>query len=172
MDPLMMSLLSSFLPGLLGGLFGGDPQRQQRRQVAGLLSPGNMAKTTNQFYNQAIGSPAYSQAQGAIAQGANASGSQLAQRLGASGMGTSGSGALLSSLMPSLVGNQQAQLRTGAYQGAQGQAQQQIQAMIANLQGTQGPSPMRQGLAGGIETFAPFLQQFLQQRMGQQPGRF
>lgn len=178
MDPLTLSLLGSFLPGLLGGLLGGNPQRKLQRQVSGLLSPANVNRTTNQFYSQNVASPAYAQAQETIAQGANATGSQLASRLGAAGISSSGSGALLSSLMPSLVGSQQAGLRAGAYQSAQGQAQNQIQQMIANLQGVPsgttpwGASPLRQGLAGGIETFAPFLEMLLKQHFPQFGGGF
>lgn len=163
MNPLLLSALFSFGPGLLGGLLGGNPQEELRRKIARLLSPQNVGNTTNQFYQNAISSPAYSQAQGTIAAGANQAQAQLARALGAQGI-QSGSSALTSSLVPSLVGSQQAGLRTGAYNSAQQQAMQQIQAQIQNLQGTQGPSPLRQGLSGGIEAFAPFLEQWLKQR--------
>lgn len=158
MPALLLPALFSALPGI-AGLFGGNPQAKLRRQANRLLaSQGNL---TNQFYNQAIASPAFAQAQGSIAAGANAAGGQLASSLAQRGIGTSGSAAVLSSLMPSLVGSQQAGLRTSAYQGAQNQAQQQIQQQLQLLLGTQGPSPAQQGFAGGINAFAPFLQQYL-----------
>jgi hypothetical protein len=113
------------------------------------------------MYQQQLASPAYSQAQGAIAQGANQTGNQVATELGARGIGTSGTGAILSSLTPSIVGSQMGQLKTGAYNSAQQQAQNTIQQQIANLQGTSGPSQSRQLFAGGLDAFLPFLLQHL-----------
>lgn len=153
--------LLSFLPSLLTGLFG-NPQVKLRRQLNKLSSPQYLSNLTNQYYQQALASPAYSQAQGTIAAGANAAQGNIASSLGQRGISTSGLGALLPGLTSSLVGSQQAGLRTSAYGGAQGQAQDQVQQMIQNLLGTQGTSPAR-GLAGqGVEAFLPFLQQYLQ----------
>ena len=104
MASILGPILSSLAPGLLSKLFGGDPQEKLRAEIARLTSPQNVAGQTNAFYQQALGSPAYGQAQGAIAAGANQSGTDLASALGARGIGTSGSAAILSSLLPSLVG--------------------------------------------------------------------
>ena len=162
--PLLLASLFSMGPSLLSKLFGGDPQEKLRREIARLTGAKNVGATTGQFYQQALGSPAYSQAQGTIAAGANQAGGQLASALGARGIGTSGTGAVLSSLIPSLVGSQQAGLRTTAYQSAQQQAQQQIQAQIAALMGTQGPSQSASLFAGGLEALGPILQQYLLRR--------
>ena len=161
----------SFLPAILGklGVFGEDPQMKLRRQIQGLLAPQNMSQQTQQFYQQNLGSPAYSQAQGSIAAGANQTANQVAQHLGRMGIGSTGTGAILGSLTPSLVGQQQAQLRTGAFQGAQQQAQQNIQQQIQNLLGTSGPSQNMQLFGGGLAALAPFLQSFFSNKY---PGAF
>ena len=161
MNPLLLSALFSFAPGLLAHLFGGDPQKKLREQVAALTGPTNQSLLTNKFFQQAQGSPAYSQAQGQIAGGANATQGLLQSSLGARGIGTSGTGAILSSLMPSLVGSQQSALNTAAYQGAQGQARTSIQQQLDALLGTQGPSQAQQLTAGGLESFGPFLLAYL-----------
>ena len=157
--------LSSFLPSLLSGLFG-DPQAELRKKLMQLTSAQNVGKLTDQYYQQNLSSPAYSQAQGTIAAGGNVAGNRLASELGARGIGTSGSSAVLSSLIPSLVGQQQAGLRTSAYQSGQNQAQDQIQQQIAALTGTSGPSQGRQLFAGGLEAFLPALLAMLQKQGG------
>ena len=164
--PVVLASLLSMAPGLLSKLFGGDPQPKLRKQIAQLMSAQNVGKATEGFYQQAIGSPAYGQAQGTIAAGANQAGGQLASALGARGIGTSGSAAVLQSLIPSLVGSQQAGLRTTAYQSAQDRAMQQIQAQIAALTGSQGPSQSSQLFAGGLGALGPILQQYLASRGG------
>lgn len=152
----------SMLPGLLSHLLGGDPQKKYRQRVAGLLAPQNMSKLTNGYYQNNLGSPGYAQAQNAIGAGANASQNNLMANLGSRGLGTSGTGAILSSLMPSLVGSQMAGLRTGAYNAAQGQAQGNIEQQLKALQETQGPSQTQQMFGGGLAAFGPMLQAFLQ----------
>jgi hypothetical protein len=158
--------LLSFLPSLLTAL-GGNPQVKLRRQLNKLSSPQYLANLTNQYYQQQLASPAYSQAQGTIAAGANATQGNVASSLGQMGVSNSGLGAILSSLTPSLVGSQQAGLRTSAYQGAQGQAQQRVQDLINNLLGTQGNSPARNLAGQGVEAFMPFIQQYLQKQYPQ-----
>lgn len=89
----------------------------------------------------------------------------MAQSLAARGIGTTGTGAILSGLTPSLVGSQQAGLRTSAYQGAQSQAQNAIQKQLEALQGTSVnpqtgqmiPSQGQQYFAGGLDAFLPYL---------------
>lgn len=162
-SPLFLPLLLSFGPSLISKLFGGDPQKELERRIARLQSPQNIGKVTQGLYQNVIGSPAFSQAQGTIAAGANAGAGQLASELGARGIGTTGTGAVLSSLTPSIVGSQMAGLRTGAYNSAQQQALQQIQAQIARLTG-QGPSQTQQLFAGGLSSIAPFFQQYLGSR--------
>ena len=155
---LLLPALFSAIPGL-AGLLGGDPNKKLRKQANQLL--GSQGQLTNQLYQQLISSPAFSQAQGAIAGGANQASNQLAQNLGARGIGTSGTGAILSSLTPSLVGSQIGQLRAGVFGEAQNQAQNQIEQQLKLLLKTQGPSPAQQGFAEGLNAFAPYLKQYL-----------
>jgi hypothetical protein len=169
MNPLLLASLFSLGPGFLSKLFGGDPQAELRRKIAQLTSPGNVGKVTDQFYQQALGSPAFSQAQGAIAAGANQTANQVSASLAQRGIGTTGTGAILSSLTPSLVGSQQAGLRSTTYQGAQGQAEQSIQAMINALMGTQGPSQSSQLFAGGIGALGPLLEAWIKSKYPQSP---
>lgn len=165
LSALGLPALLSFAPALFSHFFGGDPQKEFQRKIAALSGAQNVGATTNQFYQQALGSPAYTQAQNTIAQGANQTASRLGANLGASGLGTSGTGAILSSLMPSLVAGQQGQLRTGAYQSAQQQAQDAIQQQIKALYGTYGQPSRTSQLAGtGFEALMPYLQQFLASR--------
>lgn len=162
MPPFLINALMSMAPALLSGIFG-NPAQKYRKQVASLTGPQNVGKLTNQFYNQAIGSPAFSQAQGAIAGGANQAGGNIASSLASRGIGTSGLGAILPGLVSSMVGNQQSGLRSSAYQGAQGQAQNSIQSQLEALTGTQGPSQTQQYAAGGLEALLPLLQHLLSQ---------
>jgi len=171
MDPTIIASLISLAPALLSGLFGGNPQKKLQKKINRLLSPENQKALTNQFYQQALGSPAFSQAQGQIATGANQAGSDIASSLAQRGIGTSGTGAILPGLISSLVGSQQAGLRTSAFQGAQQQAQNTLQQQIANLQGTSGPSQTQQLFAGGLDALGPILAQyFSQQKQGQLPS--
>lgn len=169
---LLMGGLGSLLPSLLGGMFGGDPNRKYQHQVQNILSPQNMGRLTQQFYQQGLGSPAFSQAQRQVAAGSNQAGSQLAGQLGQSGVNQSGTGAVLSSMVPSMTGNAMAGLQTGLWNSAQGQAQNSIQQMLQQLQGLNqnpaNPSMGQQLGAGGMAAFAPFLRMFLQQHFGQQ----
>lgn len=167
---LLGPLLLSFGPAFINKLFGKDPAKELRKRVAKLTSAQNVGKVTNDFYNQAQSSPAFSQAQGTIAAGANQAGGDLSRALGARGIGTSGSAAVLSSLTPSLVGSQMAGLRSSAYQGAQNQAQNSIQAQLAALTGSQGPSPTQSMFAGGLDAFGPIFSNFLKQRYPQFGG--
>lgn len=161
MNPALLGALLSFAPGLLSSLFG-DPARKYRQQVRQLTSAQNVGQTTQGFYQNALSSPAYSQALGTIAAGANQASGNVAQSLAARGIGTSGTGAILSGLTPSLIGSQQAGLRTAAYGSAQDQAMKHIQAQLAALSGTQGPSQTQQFFAGGLDAFIPYLSQLLQ----------
>lgn len=169
MDPMTMSLLLSFAPSLLSGLFG-DPQKKYLRKARQLMSPQNLANLTNQFYQQQIGSPAFAQGQGAIAAGANQASNQVASSLAQRGIGTTGTAAVLSGLTPSLVGSQQAGLRTAAHQSAQSQAQQNIERQLALLAGTSGPSQTQNLFAGGLEAFIPYLTAMMGGRGGQGGG--
>ena len=169
---LALPLLLNFGPAIFSKLLGGQSQEERMRaEIMKLLSPQNQMRVGNQFYQSNLASPAYAQGQGTIAQGANVAGSQLASSLGARGIGTTGTGAVLSSLMPSLVGSQVAGLKTSAYNSAQQQAQQTIQQQIQALLGTQqqGPSRTAGFLGAGLEGIAPFLQAFLKNKY---PGMF
>lgn len=167
MNPLALASLFALGPGLISKLFGSDPRAKLRAEIGRLTSPQNVGAVTNQFYNLGLASPAFSQAQGAIAQGANQTSNNVAASLAQRGLGTTGTGAILNSLTPSLVGSQQANLRSTLYQGAQGQAQQQIQALINALLGTQGPSQSTQLFAGGLDALSPLLTLWLKSKYPQ-----
>src|SRR3972149_6575921 len=162
----LLAALMSFAPSLLSKLFGGDPQRKLRQQIQALVSPASVGRLTGQFYQQALGSPAFAQGQRQIAAGANLASADVARNLAARGIGTTGTAAVLSGLTPSLVGAQQAGLRTAAQQTAQQQAQQSIQQQIAALTGTAGPSQTQQLFGVGLEAFIPYLMQLLQGGQG------
>jgi hypothetical protein len=159
-----LSALLSFAPGLLSKLFGGDPRKKYMAEIQKLLA--SRGARTASLYQQVQGSPAFSQAQGTIAAGANQASGNLASSLAARGIGTTGTGAVLSSLLPSLVGSQQAGLRTAAYQTAGSQADQDIQAQLAALAGSQGPSQSTNLFAGGLSAFGPLLSQWLKMKYG------
>lgn len=161
---LLLSMLASLGPAGIVKLLGGDPAERLRREAARLTSARNVGNTSDAFYRQLLASPAYAQAQGAIAAGANQAANALANELGARGIGTSGTGAVLSSLTPSLVGSQTAELRTSAYRSAQEQAAEAIRQQIAALAGTLGPSQSDQMLAGGLTAWSPMLVNFLRLR--------
>lgn len=174
MNPLLLSALMSFAPGLLSSLFG-DPRQKYLSQVRRLTSAQNVGRETDKAYQNIIGGPAFSQAQSTIAAGANQASNQVAQNLAARGIGTSGTGAVLSGLTPSLVGSQMGQLRTSAHTSAQEQANRAIQAQLNALSGTYGQaSPTQQAFGTGLEAFLPFLQSLLQNRGagGQGPSNF
>src|SRR5690242_19640637 len=69
LNALLLPLLLSFGPSVLQHLFG-DPKQKLRQQTEALLSPKNIAGTTNSLYQNILGSPAYSSALGNIATGA------------------------------------------------------------------------------------------------------
>lgn len=163
-SPLLIPLLTSFGPAIWSKLFGGNPQEKYRQQVAALYSPSHVANLTDQFYNTALNSPGFSQGMSNIAAGANQTAGNLAASLGARGIGTTGTGAILSSLTPSIVGSQQAALRSKAYESSQAQAMEQIKQQLAALTGTQGPSQTQQYLGAGISAFSPYLQGYLSKK--------
>ena len=166
LNALLLPLLLSFGPGILSKLFAGtSPQEDYRKQVAQLYSPENLAALSDKFYQTNISSPAFSQGQSAIAAGANQTANQVASRLASSGISGSGTGAILNSLTPSLIGHDQAQLRTQAYTAAQGSAQDTVAKQLAALTSTWGQhSPTQQLLGGGVDSFTPYLTSWLKSR--------
>ena len=163
---MLLPLLSSLAPGLLSHLMGGDPNAEYRNRVNALLGPQNMARLTNQSFQQNVGSPGYAGAQNMVNAGVNQTGNQLQANLGRMGIGNSGTGAILSSLMPSLMGSQMGQLRTGAYNQAQNQAQNTVQSQIGALTGQMPASQTQQLFAGGLSALGPLLQQMMQRQGG------
>lgn len=155
-------LLLSMGPAALSQLFSQSPKVLQDK-ISELLKPENVAAVTNQFYQQGLGSPAYSQAQANIAQGANQTANTLAASLASRGIGTTGTGAILNSLTPSIVGSQQSALQSKLYGEAQTAALQNIKDRIAQLQGiaNAGPSQTMQLLGTGIDALNPIVQQYL-----------
>jgi len=168
LGPMALPLLISFLPSIISSL-SGDPRKKLMDEINKLQSPENIAALANKYYENTMAGPAYQGALGSIASGANQTAGNLAQSLGARGIGTTGTGAILSSLTPSIVGSQQAALRTKAYEGAQQQAMDEVKARIAAMTGMQGPSQTQQYLGAGMSAFSPYLQQFLKTKY---PGTF
>jgi len=169
---LLLGGLLSFAPSLLSKLFGHDPAAEYRKQANKIIDPQNIARLQQQFYQQLQASPAFSQAQGNIALGANVAGNQLQNSLAARGIGTSGTGAVLSSLVPSLVGSQQAGLRTATYNSAQEQAMNNIQQQLAALQGRMPASTSSQLFGAGLDAFGPMLSDWLHSRRGNPPPQY
>jgi len=163
MSPLLLPLLLSFGPSVAGKFFG-DPMEKLRRQILSLLTPQMIAKMTQQFYQQAISSPAYSNALGTIATGANATANTVGANLAARGLGTTGTGAVLSGLTPSLVGAQTSGLRAGAYESSRQQALDTISKQIEALYKTSGPSQTQQLFSGGLSAFSPYLESYLRNK--------
>ncbi len=160
--------LLALAPGLISSLFG-NSQKKLQKKINKIQSPENLQALIQQYYKQALSSPAYAQAQGSIATGANQTSGDIANSLAQRGLGTSGVGAILPGLVGSIVGGQQANLRTGAYQGAQGQAQNTIQNQIQALMGTSGPSQSQQLFAGGLSALGPLFADYFKQRYNPQP---
>jgi hypothetical protein len=165
MEPITLALLTSFGPALLSKLFGGQSSGQQAMdKIRALYDPAYRAKLQAQYYQQNLSSPAYSQAQGTIAAGANQSASQIASNLGATGLTPSGAGAIMSGLIPSMVGHNLAGLRTTAYNAGGTAADTSIEGMVRAIMGTAGPSQSQQLLGGGMDAFSKFLSQYLTQK--------
>jgi hypothetical protein len=165
MNPLALALLTSFGPALLSKLFGGQSSGQQAQdKIRALYDPAYRAKLQAQYYQQNLSSPAYSQAQGTIAAGANQSASQIASNLGATGLTPSGTGAIMSGLIPSMVGHNLAGLRTTAYNAGGTAADTSIEGMVRAILQTQGPSQTQQMFGAGTDAFSRFLSQYLTQK--------
>ena len=165
MDPVTLALLMTFGPALLSKLFGGKSSGEQAMdKIRALYDPAYRAKLQAQYYQQNLSSPAYSQAQGTIAAGANQSASQIASNLGATGLTPSGTGAIMSGLIPSMVGHNLAGLRTTAYNAGGTAADQSIEGMVRAILETQGPSQTQQMFGAGTDAFSKFLSQYLTQK--------
>lgn len=156
----------AMLPSLLGH-FQKDPSQQYRQNVANLLSPANMGRLSQQYFQQGLGSPAYALGQRQISAGTNATMGNLASNAGLSGLSQSGLGNLMASIGPSLAGGQLANLNAGLWNASQQMAQNNIQNQIQALSQSM-PISQNQGLfAGGLAALGPLLQQYMQSR---QPG--
>jgi hypothetical protein len=160
-----LALLTSFGPALLSKLFGGQSSGQQAMdKIRALYDPAYRAKLQAKYYQQNLSSPAYSQAQGTIAAGANQSASQIASNLGQTGLTPSGTGAIMSGMIPSMVGHNLAGLRTTAYNAGGTAADQSIEGMVRAIMGTMGPSQSQQLLGSGMDAFSKFLSAYLTQK--------
>jgi hypothetical protein len=165
MNPMVLAALLSFAPGLLSKLFGGQSSGQQAMdKIRALYDPAYRAKLQAQYYQQNLQSPAYSQAQGTIAAGANQSASQIASSLGQTGLTPSGTGAIMSGMIPSMVGHNLAGLRTTAYNAGGTAADQSIEGMVRAILQTAGPSQTQGLMAGGLDAFSKYLSQYLTQK--------
>jgi hypothetical protein len=162
MNPMLLAALMSFAPGLLSKLFGGQSSGQQAMdKIRALYDPAYRAKLQAQYYQQNLQSPAYSQAQGTIAAGANQSASQIASSLGQTGLTPSGTGAIMSGMIPSMVGHNLAGLRTTAYNAAGGTADTTIEGMIQAILKTMGPSQTQQMFGAGVTDFSKYVADWL-----------
>jgi hypothetical protein len=171
MNPMVLAALMSFGPSLLSKLFGGQSSGQQAMdKIRALYDPAYRAKMQAQYYQQNLQSPAYSQAQGTIAAGANQSASQIASSLGQTGMTPSGTGAIMSGMIPSMVGHNLAGLRTTAYNAGGTAADQSIEGMVRSILATQGPSQTQQMFGAGASNFSNFLSQYLLNKQPKVPG--
>lgn len=170
MLPFLGKTAASFAPMLLSHLFGGkDPGADYRNRVNQILSPQNMSRLTQGYYQSMLGSPAFSLAQRQIGAGNNAAMGRLASNAGMAGVGQSGLGALAASVGPSLAGNAMANLTSGMWGQAGQQAQNAQQQQIAALQG-QMPVTQNQQFAGlGIAQMGPLLQMLFDQ-LGSRQG--
>lgn len=164
--PFLGKAALSFAPSLFGHLFGGDPNKDYRNRVNNLLAPQNLSRLTQGYYQNMLGSPAFSLAQRQIAAGNNATMGQLAQRAGQSGLSNSGVGNLAGSIGPSLAGNAMAGLTSNMWNQAGQQAQGNIQQQIAALGGSMPISQNQQLFGAGLASFGPLLQQLMQQMAG------
>jgi hypothetical protein len=174
MNPMLIAALASFGPALLSKLFGGkSPQEQAMEKIRALYDPAYRAKLQAQYYQQNLQSPAYSQAQGTIAAGANQAASTIASNLGQTGLTPSGTGAIMSGMVPSMVGHNLAGLRTTAYNAGGQAADTSIEGMVRALLQTAGPSQTSQLFAGGMDAFGPMLTAWLKSKypqLGTQTG--
>jgi hypothetical protein len=171
MDPVTLALLTAFGPMLLSKLFGGQSSGQQAQdKIRALYDPAYRAKLQAQYYQQNLSSPAYSQAQGTIATGANQSASQIASSLGQTGLTSSGTGAIMSGIVPSMVGHNLAGLRTTAYNSAGTAADTSIEGMVRAILGTQGASQTAQMGAAGLDAFTKFLSTYKPTPKGAAPA--
>ena len=162
MDPVTLALLTTFGPALLSKLFGGKSSGEQAMdKIRALYDPAYRAKLQAQYYQQNLSSPAYSQAQGTIAAGANQSASQIASNLGATGLTPSGTGAIMSGLIPSMVGHNLAGLRTTAYNAGGTAADQSIEGLVNAILKTMGPSQTQQLFGAGINDFSKYVANWL-----------
>jgi hypothetical protein len=176
MNAILMALLSSFGPALLSKLFGGQSSQEKEAQrllaekqasmdkIRALYDPAYRASLVKQNYQQNISSPAYSQAQGTIAAGANQAASQIASSLGQTGLTSSGTGAIMSGVIPSMVGHNLAGLKTSAWNSAGPAADQSIEGQVSAIMRTlgvqgapAGPSQTSQYAAMGMDAFSKFL---------------
>ena len=162
---LLLPLLMSFGPGIISKLFGGrSPQDQLKDQINQLLDPKNLAALRAAYYNQNVNSPGFTTGQNAIAAGANQTANAVAEKMGAHGISHSGTADVLSSMGPSLVGTNQAQLYGAADTAAASQTQQTIAETIAALYKTYGQaSPDMQYAAAGWNNFTPYQTSWLKQ---------
>jgi hypothetical protein len=161
-NPLIIAALTSFAPSLLSKLFGGKSSNQQvMDKIRALYDPAYRASLQSQYYRQNLGSPAYSQAQGDIAAGANQAASTIASNLGQTGLSSSGTGAIMSGVVPSMVGHNLAGLRTAAYNAGGTAADQSIEGMISALLKTMGPSQPQQLFGAGTDAFSKYLANWL-----------
>jgi len=116
--------------GSLLGLFGGghNPQREFERNMQRYR--GLLPQETSNLYRAYLNSPAFSQAQGALAQGNLGLRNQLASSLGARGLERSGVGAIAGPLAASQLGGGMANLYSSLWASAAEEAQQSLKTRL------------------------------------------
>jgi hypothetical protein len=176
-------LLMAFGPAIVAKMFGWKTAAEKEAerlakektsamdQIRALYDPAFRARLQAQYYQQNLSSPAYAEAQGKIAQGANQSAAQIASSLGQTGLTSSGAGAIMSGMVPSMVGRSLAGLGTAAYNAGGTAADASIEGQAAAIMralGTQGasagPSMPAQMAGAGLTDFSKYLGDWLTKR--------
>lgn len=162
--------LSLFAPSLLGGIFGrNDPAKERERKLMELFSQSNINKTTNNFWQQFLNSPAYGQGLGQIAAGTNSLTNSLNRSLGARGLSQSGIGAVASPLASSAAGFKMADFTSAGYAQALQHAMESLRMQGGALAGApMAPNYGAELFGAGLSGFGNILEDWLKtQRRGQ-----
>lgn len=135
MDPLtLMGLLSG--GSTLWGLFNQkDPYKDYLKRLGRLANPQQIGADTNALFQQFLGSPAFSQMQGAAIGGSNALSQALSQQVGQQGLGGTGIGAAMRASGAGNLGALMQRVYGTGWQQSQEGAMRLLQARLSGLQG-------------------------------------
>ena len=161
MNPLLLPLLFQGASGVLGGIFGhgqDKAERKRRAEIMRLADPAYLRQLQQQFYNQALAGPAFSQGARGIYNAGQSMTNRLQGSLAARGLSNSGVGSIAPALAASSTAGQLGNLRTNLYNAAGSQAGASQAQQLATLQGL-GPQPnyMGQAIGGSLADIGSFL---------------